>query len=148
MEPSLLFSEISSIFFDTAPLIYFIEGHAEFGERIRKTIDFFQLSNRETYSSVITLTEVLPKPIQKGNMLLAEDFLRFFKPRKHFSIFQISREIAVEAGKLRGQYSFLKSMDALQIATALSVNADLFLTNDKKLLQIPVMKIWTMDNLT
>ena len=54
---------------------------------------------------------------------------------------EISEKIAESAGKLRGRYSFLKTIDAIQIATAIDVGADAFLTNDKKLKQIKEIKV-------
>jgi len=53
--------------------------------------------------------------------------------------------IAERAGKLRGQYSYLRAIDAIQISVAIDVGADAFLTNDKKLKQIReinVIKRW------
>ena len=47
-----------------------------------------------------------------------------------------SHEIAQTAGRVRGQYSFLKCMDAIQIAAGMEVNADAFLTNDIQLKRI------------
>jgi len=57
-------SEVHSIFIDTAPFIYFVEGHLEFGQRIKAIFDYFYNNNLPMYSSVITLTEVLSKPFR------------------------------------------------------------------------------------
>lgn len=54
---------------------------------------------------------------------------------------EISEKIAESAGKLRGRYLFLKSIDAIQISAAVDVGADAFLTNDIKLKQIKEIKI-------
>lgn len=99
------------------------------------------------YSSVITLTEVLSKPFQVDNQELVEQFIRLFENRSNFLLFDISREIAIKAGELRGKYPFLKSMDALQIAAAIENKVDIFLTNDLKLKQIKNIDIWTMEDI-
>ncbi len=44
--------------------------------------------------------------------------------------------MAERAGKLRGRYPFLRALDAIQIAVALNVGADAFLTNDVKLKRV------------
>ena len=49
--------------------------------------------------------------------------------------------IAERAGRLRGQYPNIKALDAIQISTAIDVGADAFITNDKKLEQIKVIKV-------
>jgi len=51
-------------------------------------------------------------------------------------IINIDQEIAIKASQLRAKYSFLKGLDALQIATALVSDCDLFITNDVKLSKI------------
>jgi len=54
---------------------------------------------------------------------------------------EISEAIAEAAGKLRGHYSFLKTVNAMQLATALDVGAEAFLTNDVKLQQFSELKV-------
>jgi predicted nucleic acid-binding protein len=93
------------------------------------------------FSSVITLTEVLPKPIESGDEKLAKKFAEFLKYGKNLTMIEISEKIAESAGKLRGCYPFLKSIDAIQISAAIDVGADAFLTNDIKLKQIKEIKV-------
>ena len=53
----------------------------------------------------------------------------------------ISEGIAEAAGRLRGRYPALKTVDALQVAAALDNGADAFLTNDLKLRQIKELRV-------
>lgn len=93
------------------------------------------------YSSVLTLTEVLIKPVAINDGALAQKFVQFIKYAKHLTLIEISEGIAETAGNLRGRYSFLKTVDALQVAAALDVEADVFLTNDAKLKQIKELRV-------
>lgn len=88
------------------------------------------------FSSVITLTEVLPKPIKVGDEKLARKFADFLRHGRNLSLIEISADIAERAGKLRGQYSDLGAIDDIQISAAIDVGAKAFITNDKKLKQI------------
>lgn len=54
---------------------------------------------------------------------------------------EISVDIAERAGKLRGQYLFLRAIDAIQVSAAIDLGADAFLTNDVKLKQIKEIKV-------
>ena len=45
----------------------------------------------------------------------------------------ISLEIAKLAAKIKAEYKDFKTMDSLQLATAVHTGCDLFLTNDKQL---------------
>lgn len=44
--------------------------------------------------------------------------------------------IAEIAGKLRGRYPGLNTVDAIQVSVAIDIGVDAFLTNDEKLKQI------------
>jgi predicted nucleic acid-binding protein len=134
-------AQISSIFIDTAPVIYYIEAHPEFGPLAKEVITAFQSGNLTAYSSVLTLTEVLPKPIENGDEKLARKFAEFLKHGKHLTMIEISEGIAESAGKLRGCYPFLKTVDAIQLSATLDIGADAFLTNDVKLKQIKELKV-------
>jgi hypothetical protein len=57
-------TRIDSIFIDTAPIIYYIEAHPQFGPLVKEVVSAFQSGNLNAYSSVMTLVEVLPKPIE------------------------------------------------------------------------------------
>ncbi len=135
------FSQISTIFIDTAPVIYYIEAHPQFGPLAKEVVDTFQSERLIAFSSVITITEVLPKPIEAGDERLARKFAEFLKHGKNLSLIEISAGIAERAGRLRGQYSDLRAIDAIQISAAIDVGADVFLTNDKKLKQIKEIKV-------
>jgi hypothetical protein len=54
-------------FIDTAPFIYYIEAHPQFGPTATEVIDAVVLGKVKAFSSVVTFVEVLPKPIQVGN---------------------------------------------------------------------------------
>ena len=132
---------INSVFIDTAPIIYYIQAHPEFGPLAREVVKAFKLGNLVAYSSVITLTEVLPKPIEINNLTLARQFSDFLKHAKHLTLVEISEGMAETAGHLRGRYPSLKTIDALQISAAIDLGVDVFVTNDTKLKQIKELKV-------
>jgi hypothetical protein len=65
--------QIHSVFLDTAPIIYYIEAHPQYGPLVSELVKACQAGTFTGFSSVLTLTEVLPKPIQAGN----ESWTRF-----------------------------------------------------------------------
>jgi predicted nucleic acid-binding protein len=104
-------------------------------------VSAFQLGDLNAYSSVITLAEVLAKPVERGDEKLARKFAEFMKNGKNLTMIEISEGTAETAGRLRGRYSFLKTVDAIQLAAALEVGAEAFLTNDVKLQQFNEVKV-------
>jgi predicted nucleic acid-binding protein len=133
--------KIDSLFIDTAPIIYYIEAHPKFGPLVKEIVDSFQSGKITAFSSVITLVEVLPKPIEAGNEKLAQEFSGFLKAGKNITLLEITTDIAELAGRLRGRYAFLRAMDAIQIAASLEAKAEVFITNDSKLKQIEDLKV-------
>jgi predicted nucleic acid-binding protein len=133
--------QISTLFIDTAPIIYYIEAHPHFGPLVKEVVDAFQSGSIRAFSSVITLAEVLPKPIQKGHEELAARFNEFLRRGRNFTLVEISAEIAEKAGRLRGEYPVLRALDALQLATALEMHVDAFLTNDTKLKRVEEINV-------
>jgi len=115
---------------------YYIEGHNLFGLFVKELVNSFQEGNITVYSSVITITEVLPKPLSIGRYDLANTFLEFLKNGRNLQIIEISDKIAEMAGSLRGKYNSLKALDSIQLATAIYLNTDAFITNDIKLRQV------------
>ena len=138
--------EIKTIFLDTAPVIYFIEAHEQFGPLVKQVVECMNENRIQAFTSVLTLSEVLPKPVETGNDKLAEKFRTYLKNGPNLTILPITETIGESAGILRGKYSHLKTVDAVQIATALEAEADAFLTNDKKLTGIKEIKILVLSN--
>ena len=134
-------SRMSTVFIDTAPIIYFIEAHPQMGPLAKELITIAQSGNVIAFSSVITITEVLSKPFESGDVNLAKKFAEFLTCGKNLTIIEISESIAEAAAKLRGHYPSLKTIDALQVSTSMNLGADAFITNDKKLKQIKEIKV-------
>jgi predicted nucleic acid-binding protein len=133
--------EIKTIFLDTAPVIYFIEAHHQFGPLVKQVVELMNENRIQAFTSVLTLSEVLPKPVETGNDELVEKFKTYLKSGPNLTLLSIGEAIGETAGVLRGKYPYLKTVDAIQIAAALDANADVFLTNDKKLSGIKEIKI-------
>jgi predicted nucleic acid-binding protein len=138
--------QIKSIFLDTAPVIYFIEAHDQFGPLVRQVIDLMNERQLQAFTSVLTLSEVLPKPVETGNDELVEKFKDYLKNAPNLTLLPITETIGETAGVLRGKYPHLKTVDAVQIAAALDAEADAFLTNDKKLSGIKEIKILVLND--
>lgn len=129
----------SKIFLDTAPLIYLIEGHADFEAPVADYLESTPPST-EFHTSVLTWTEFVVKPSRLGKVgweLLLRRTFELLDCRIH----PVSFFLADEAVHLRTRYSFLKAVDGLQLATAIAVGCDTFLTNDSKLKVVKELQV-------
>jgi predicted nucleic acid-binding protein len=138
--------QIKTIFLDTAPVIYFIEAHDQFGPLVKQVVDLMNENRIQAFTSVLTLSEVLPKPVETGNDELAEKFKAYLKNGPNLTLLPITDIIGEALGVLRGKYPYLKTVDAVQIAAALDADAEAFLTNDKKLSGIKEIKILVLSD--
>ncbi len=119
-----------TVFLDTAPLIYFIEGHSQYQDILSKLFDFNDKGGFSFITSTITLLEVLVKPLKDGNANIAEQYKEILTNAPSIEIFDVTSSISELAAKIRALYN-LRTPDAIQIATSLENGADYFLTNDK-----------------
>ena len=128
------------VFLDTAPLIYFIEGHSVFQQQLRK---LFLLNDQNYFkflTSTITLLEILVKPLRAGDLKVVENYKTILTNSTGITIFEINNSIAFKAAEIRAKYN-IHTPDALQIATSIEWKADYFLTNDFRLKAIKELKI-------
>jgi len=57
----------------------------------------------------LTLSEVLPKPVETGNDELAEKFKAYLKSGPNLTLLPITETTGETAGELRGKYPHLKT---------------------------------------
>ncbi|HJP63637.1 MAG TPA: type II toxin-antitoxin system VapC family toxin [Mucilaginibacter sp.] len=124
-----------TIFLDTAPLIYFIEGNSPYQENLKQIFEANDKGDFAFITSSITLLEVLVKPLRDGYTELANQYKRILTDASGIQIFDMTSELAVKAAELRAKYN-LRTPDSIQIATAIECKADYFLTNDSQLKSI------------
>src|SRR5437867_6677308 len=131
----------SVVYLDSAPLIYYIQEHKKFFGIVRPIIETIDRGEKRGISSYLTLLELLIWPFKKNRPDLAEQYRRLLLKSSHLRIVPMDESIATEAARIRAAYNF-RTPDAIQLASAKISRADIFLTNDKRLLpfkEIPVV---------
>jgi predicted nucleic acid-binding protein len=142
-------TEFKKIFIDTAPFIYYIEGslgNPEYSNKIKNFLRYSYDNNIKLTTSVITIEEYNVFPYRTKNLDLIHSFERLIKTLD-IDVLTIDKTTADTAAKIRANYKSFKAMDALQLASACVSKCNLFLTNDKQLLQFNVIKCITVDEL-
>ena len=81
-------------------------------------------------TSELSLAECLVKPYQVHRTAVVQAYQDILTSRPHFTVAQISRDVLIEASKLRAG-SRLRLPDAIHVATALKHGSEAFLTNDQ-----------------
>ncbi len=137
---------MSKIYFDTTPLIYFLDDEKPFSDKVASFINDHQNDDDFYLTSTITDAEylVFPYKMQDSNKIQAyETFLSDFG----FQIAAPNRDITQQAAKLRAKYPALKGMDSIHLATSMYYNCGIFLTNDTQLRQITEANVVLVDDL-
>ena len=125
----LVIPSSSKIYIDTAVAIYSVEWNPEYFSLLQPLWLKFQAKEIQLVSSELILMETLVLPLINEDSLLINAYgeLLVSEPMQ---LIPISQSILKQAANLRATNS-LKTPDAIHAATALSVNCDLFITNDK-----------------
>ena len=112
---------------DSAPIICTLEAKAKFVARYAPL--FQRHADGEILLAVttVTLAEVLTGPLRAGEEALAK---RYRAVLEAWQVVDFTCDIAESAARLRGEYG-LKLLDAIQVASALSINADVLVTHDR-----------------
>ena len=134
------------VFLDTAPLIYFIEGHSKYQQKLKQLFILNDEGDFRFLSSIITLPEVLVKPLKEGENKIVEQYKTILTNAEGIDIFDITIPITIKAAELRAKYN-IRTPDALQVATAIERQADYFLTNDLRLKSVKEIKLVTLSEL-
>jgi predicted nucleic acid-binding protein len=135
-----------SIFLDTAPIIYLIENNQHYYSKVSRFLTDNILKEVYFSTSVLSIAEFGVKPKKSGKLDLINEMEQMLSALQ-IKIADITMEVANLASTLRANNQFLKGIDSLQLAAAIQLNCNLFLTNDKALKQISEIKVLTMDDI-
>lgn len=130
------------VFFDSAPLIYYIEQHPRFLRVAQELFEALDQGTARGLTSVLTLVEVLTKPFRDGREDIAREYREVLTEAVGITLVPIDSELCDQAARLRANYQWLRTPDAIQAACAIRRKADLIITNDdrwRRLTEIPII---------
>ena len=131
---------IRRVAFDTSPLIYLIEKHPLYFDRMFLLMQMLDQGHIIGSASVLTLTEVLVHPLKTHNSALAQAYETILRHSAGFHLVNIDVEVGRRAAELRSHYG-LRTPDALHLAAAVENDCDAFITNDRAFNRVVELKI-------
>lgn len=117
----------SLLLVDSAPIIYTLEGHPTQAARFENLFARHARGELRLAISTVTLVEVLTGPLGAGEEALAKRYRALLET---WIVVALDSDIAESAARLRGNYR-LKLPDAVQLASALAINAAGLVTHDR-----------------
>ncbi|MBA4396832.1 MAG: VapC toxin family PIN domain ribonuclease [Syntrophus sp. (in: bacteria)] len=124
------------IYLDTNIVIYALEGYPEFAPALTSLFKAVDENKIKAVTSELTLAEALVKPLMVGNAVIENVYLDTLRTSASFQVVAISRQILIEAARLRARANVITLPDAIHLATAQVHACQYFLTNDKRMKSI------------
>jgi len=119
------------ISWDTNLFLYAIEEHPTLAENVRALWERMHSRGDRLAASTLTLGELLVKPIQVGNLALAQQYRELLSP-PDVQLLDFNAKAAEVFARIRQQPG-IKPPDAIQLACSAAAGVDLFITNDDRL---------------
>jgi predicted nucleic acid-binding protein len=126
---------VSRVFWDTNLFIYLLEDYGAQSERVADLRERMLERGDELCTSTLTLGEVLVKPSEGGHEALRQQYEEVLSRTARLVAFD--REAAKRYAAIRRNRS-IRPPDAIQLACAAQVGADLFITNDDRLSRLTI----------
>lgn len=122
---------------DSAPIVYLLEGNPRFAPRFRPLFDRQAAGELVFAVTTLTIAEVLVGPLRTGRDELAA---RYRSVMESWHVVSLDTNIAESAARFRGSLR-LKLPDAIQLASAIAVNADALVTHDRDFRKVETLRI-------
>lgn len=132
-----VFPERSLLLVDSAPIIYFLEGHARLAARFRPLFAAHAAGHLQLAVTTVAIAEVLTGPLQTGDEARAR---RYRAILQSWQVVSLDMDIAEAAARLRASLR-LKLADAVQIASALAINAAALVSHDRDFARVQTLHI-------
>ncbi len=121
---------------DSAPIIYTLEG-SEFAAKFEPLFQRHARGELILAITTITIAEVLTGPLRAGEEALAKRYRAILEA---WQVINLNGDIAESAARLRAKYR-LKLPDAVQLASAIAINAYALVTHDRDFTKVSGMRI-------
>jgi len=120
-----------AFYLDTNIIIYAIEGKNSWSDVLRELFRAVDERAIHTFTSELTVAEVLVKPFELGAIDLVATYEELLAPDSLIRVIPIDRPILRSAAELCGRMR-LKLADAIHVAAALQCACEFMLSNDEQ----------------
>lgn len=132
--------EAKRIALDTMCFIYqYEERPFSFWKITNKLFTLIETKKKKAFTSIVTLSEILSKKEVWRDPNLRDKTIRAFSGIPFLTVCEVNEQVAILAPYYRVEYG-LKLPDALQMATAVLNQCDLFITNDDSFKKVKEVK--------
>lgn len=130
---------------DTSVFIYELDDNPHYGEAARAVFEWILRPGHAAVTSTITMTEVLVGPYKVGDEIRAAALLGLLSQYPHLEWIVPDLKIADAAAQFRARYK-LRTVRALQAATAVESGATCLVGNDASFRRLTEIEILLLDD--
>jgi predicted nucleic acid-binding protein len=138
--------EVTRLFLDSAPVIYYVERNPDYTDVADIVFDLIEEGRIAAVTSPVTLAECLVMPLRRVDAGTVAAFEKRIVSGKHTYFVPVADAVARQAAALRARYNLVLP-DAFQIAAALVAGCEAFLTNDAALKRVTELRVLALDEL-
>jgi predicted nucleic acid-binding protein len=131
---------------DTSPFIYHVENHPTYSAASDHVFRWLLTEGSVGITSTLTMTEVLVLPYREARADAAESVFSRLIQMGNIEWISPSLGIADRAARARAVHG-LRTLDAIQLATALTGLATGFVTNDKAFSRVTDLEVLRLDQI-
>lgn len=125
---------------DTSVIIYFLEEDSVYFEETYRLLKDIKSGHKQGIFATIGMIELLTGPQRDGRFDLVTKYKRLLGAIDNLAIVTIEEPVIDLAVDLRVRYG-LRTPDSIHLATALMLEADYFITNDKALQKVKEIEV-------
>lgn len=130
------------LYLDANPIIYSVEGVAGFQPGVARWVKQVEAAAGLLITSRLSLLECRVRPLREKNQAALARFDDFFSG-ENLVLLDVSADVIDRATELRVQYGF-RTPDAIHLATAILIDADVFLSGDGGLARCTDIRVVTL----
>lgn len=134
------------VYLDTNVLIYLVEAHPAFVNRLSVLFDAIDGNTVEAITSELSLAEVLVKPMAMGNKTVAGIYERLLSAESKIDVVPVDRQVLIDSARVRADLG-CRAFDAIHVATALRNRCDALLTEDARMRVPASMRLFRLSEL-
>ena len=120
---------VTSLFLDSAPVIYYVEQNPLYLAKVRIAFARIQNGLIMAVASPVTIAECLVVPYRLGQTELQQKYIDLILNNESIFMMPTDGNMALKASQFRAKYN-LQLPDAFQVAVALEAGCEAILTNN------------------
>ena len=118
------------VYVDTNILIYLFEGFPEYRHLIQEIADCVDNGEITLFTGEITIAEIMVMPFKKNDKNLIRLYTEALKNKDFITLIPTTQDVYLKTAFLRATFPKMKTLDSIQVASAIEGNTDVFITND------------------